>query len=128
MVVGVFVFIPCFRFIGAINTSLKSREEASSPATYLPENPTLDSYRNILSNTLFLRSIVNSILVAGTTTILSLAVGAFAAYALGRMRFRGRSSMRYIILAMNIFPTIAILPSVLARVTAWVCLGRCPLC
>ncbi len=40
---------------------------------------------------------------------LALAIGSFAAYALGRFRFRGRSATLYLMLSMTIFPQIAIL-------------------
>ena len=42
-------------------------------------------------------------------TLLSLAIGSLAAYALGRFRFRGRSFVMYLMLSMTIFPQIAIL-------------------
>ena len=116
VVVAFFVVYSLFPFYWAINTSLKSKEEATGSVTYLPQSPTEESYISILSDTTFLRSIFNSVLVAGAATFISLAVGALAAYALGRLNFRGRHAMRYVILAMNIFPTISILPSVLARI------------
>ena len=42
-------------------------------------------------------------------TLISLAIGSLAAYALGRFRFRGRSFVLYLMLSMTIFPQIAIL-------------------
>ena len=48
-------------------------------------------------------------IVAGSVTVLSLAIGAFAAYALGRFHFHGRSFVMYVMLSMTIFPQIAIL-------------------
>ena len=36
-------------------------------------------------------------------------IGAFAAYALGRFRFRGRTAVLYVMLSMTMFPQIAIL-------------------
>jgi trehalose/maltose transport system permease protein len=115
-VVAFFVVYSLFPFYWAINTSLKSAAEVTGLVTYFPASLTFGNYESVLGNELFLRSIINSIFVSGTATLLSLAVGIFAAYALGRLQFRGRSAMRYIILAMNIFPTISILPSVLARI------------
>ena len=116
IVVAFFVLYSLFPFYWAINTSLKNETEVTGPVTYLPETMTATNYEAILTHDLFMRSILNSLMVAGVATLLSLGVGVFAAYALGRLRFRGRHAMRYIILAMNIFPTISILPSVLARI------------
>ena len=42
-------------------------------------------------------------------TLVSLAIGSLAAYALGRFRFRGKSFVLYLMLSMTIFPQIAIL-------------------
>jgi trehalose/maltose transport system permease protein len=42
-------------------------------------------------------------------TLISLAIGSLAAYALGRFRFRGKSAVMYLMLSMTIFPQIAIL-------------------
>src|SRR5204863_10044167 len=50
-----------------------------------------------------------SAIVAGSVTLLSLAVGASAAFALGRFNFHGRSFVMYLMLSMTIFPQIAIL-------------------
>ena len=58
----------------------------------------------------------NSALVSGTSTLLALVVGAFAAYALGRLKFRGRTLMLYAVLAMTMFPQISILSGVFAIV------------
>ena len=52
---------------------------------------------------------INSTIVAGSVTVLSLVIGSLAAYALGRFRFHGRSFVLYLMLSMTIFPQIAIL-------------------
>jgi len=88
----------------------------STPVRYFPENPTLNSYATVFRNPSFLRALVNSAIVAFSTVILSLGIGAFAAYALGRLRFRGRSFVLYIILSMTMFPAIAILGSLFTMI------------
>ena len=60
----------------------------------------------------------NSAFVALTTVVLSLAFGAFGAYALGRLHFRGRTLVLYTILSMTMFPAIAILGSLFTMVRA----------
>ena len=42
-------------------------------------------------------------------TLIAVAVGSLAGYAIGRFRFRGRSATLYLMLSMTIFPQIAIL-------------------
>lgn len=93
----------------AVTTSFKTENEMFSRATYLPENPTLDNYRYVLRDGTFLLALRNSAFVAGATAVLSLAIGSFAAYALGRVRFRGRTVLLYLVLSMTMFPAISIL-------------------
>jgi trehalose/maltose transport system permease protein len=81
----------------------------TTPIQYFPKHPTLQHFRDVLSSNFFRRALLNSTLVAGAVTLLSLAVGSLSAYALGRFRFRGRSAVLYLMLSMTIFPQIAIL-------------------
>lgn len=81
----------------------------TTPVVYWPSDPTWENFRLVLSNTRFLRSLLNSTIVAASVTILSLAIGASAAYALGRFQFRGRTPVLYIVLAMTMFPAVAVL-------------------
>ena len=106
-----------FPFYWAINSSFKGENEIISPATYFPQRPTLINYQSAFSNDQFLRSLGNSAVVSGATTLLALVVGSFAAYALGRLRFRGRMAMMYAVLAMTMFPQISILSGLFAIVT-----------
>ncbi len=52
--------------------------------------PTLRNYEEVFNNEAFLRAIVNSAIVAISVTLLALAVGAFAGFALGKLRYRGK--------------------------------------
>ena len=72
----------------------------------------------------FRRSVVNSIIVATSVTLLALAVGSFAAFALGKLRFKGKTPALYAILSMTMFPQIAILAGLYAIIRS---LGLQPL-
>ena len=52
--------------------------------------------------------------LAGVSGLLALLVGSFAGYALGKLRFRGKEVSLYVILAMTMFPQIAILSGLYA--------------
>jgi trehalose/maltose transport system permease protein len=118
IVVLFFMAYSVFPFYWAINTSLKTDNEISrTPITVTPRNPTVENYRSIAANTEFMTSIVNSALVATGATLLSVIIGGLAAYALGRYRFQGRRMMRYVVLLMSLFPTIAVLPGLLSVVS-----------
>ncbi len=99
-----------FPFYWALRSAFTPEADLfTRPLRYFPANPTLDNFREALSTSFFQRALVNSTIVAGAVTLISLAIGSLAAYALGRFRFRGRSMVLYLMLSMTIFPQIAIL-------------------
>ena len=80
-----------------------------TPVKYFPDNPTFGNFREVLGSGEFQRALLNSTIVAGSVTLIALALGSLAGYALGRFHFRGRSAALYLMLSMTIFPQIAIL-------------------
>jgi trehalose/maltose transport system permease protein len=105
------IFIYClFPFYWVVRSSFTPEVRLfQTPVKYFPTHPTLSNYRNVLSASFFTDALLNSLIVAGSVTLLSLAIGASAAFALGRFRFHGRSFVMYLMLSMTIFPQIAIL-------------------
>ena len=101
-----------FPFYWAIATAVKPDSQiASTPVIYWPKSISWDHFRYVKDNGDFLKALRNSAIVAGATVLLALAIGSLGAYALGRMRFRGRTFTLYLILSMTMFPAIAILGS-----------------
>ena len=114
LVLAILVYL-LFPFYWALNSALKTqRELIQTPATFWPENLTFQNFRSVFANDRFLRALLNSTIVAVSVTALSLMVGAFAGYALGKMRFRGKGPSLYVILAMTMFPQIAVLAGLYA--------------
>lgn len=115
-----------FPFYWAINSSLKNENQlAMTPATFIPRDPvtgdisiTLINYQALTQNEAFLRGIVNSAIVAVSVTALALVIGSFAAFALGKLRFRGKTPSLYLILSMTMFPAVAVLTGLYAVITA----------
>lgn len=113
-----------FPFYWAINSSFKSEGQlAMTPTTMVPRSPVtgeisfyMRNYEAVFNNQAFLRAIVNSLIVAGSVTLLSLSVGAFAGFALGKLRYKGKSPTLYVILAMTMFPQIAVLSGLYAMI------------
>jgi len=68
----------------------------------------LDSYRRLLASDQFpfLTWFKNSLVIGTTTAVLSLFLGALAAYAFSRMRFRGRRSGLLTIVLIQMFPQL----------------------
>lgn len=102
------VFVAVFPFYYAIVTSLKSGTELLQ-ARLWPETFSLANYRNVLTEGPFLRNLVNSLIVSGAVVAISLLIGVTAAYALSRIRFRGRSGLMLAILSVSMFPQVAAL-------------------
>lgn len=107
VVLGVFCLFP---FYWAVVSSFKGDLELfQQPPTLFPHSPTLANYNDVLLHRAFPHNIWNSIVVSTVTTVLSLVVGTFCAYALARIRFRGRSLLLGFILAVITFPQISII-------------------
>jgi trehalose/maltose transport system permease protein len=105
------IFVYClFPFYWVLRSSFTPEVKLfQTPVKYIPSPFTLANYREVLSASFFTDALLNSVIVAGSVTLLSLAIGASAAFALGRFRFHGRSFVMYLMLSMTIFPQIAIL-------------------
>ena len=109
LITVIFVYA-LFPFYWAVRSAFTpERQLFDTPLQYFPAHPTLANFRGALSASFFQDALINSTIVAGSVTLLSLAIGSLAAYALGRFRFRGRSAVLYLMLSMTIFPQIAIL-------------------
>ncbi len=112
LLVLVILVYTIFPFYWAFRSSIVPRQELfATPVTYWPSSPTFENYREVFRNSVFLRALLNSTIVAGSVTVLSLVIGAFGSYALGRIKFRGRTPILYLVLSMTMFPQIAVLGS-----------------
>jgi ABC-type glycerol-3-phosphate transport system permease component len=76
----------------------------------VPRAVTLDHYRALFGERGFVVPIRNSLVVAASTTLITVPVAALCAYALARLRFRGRSVLLALILSVSMFPQISIVP------------------
>jgi len=110
LLIAVIFLYALFPFYWAVRSAFTPEGRLfDTPIQYFPAHPTLENFRQIFSTSFFTRALINSTVVAGSVTLLSLVIGSLAAYALGRFRFRGRSGVLYLMLSMTIFPQIAIL-------------------
>ncbi len=74
-----------------------------------PSPMSLENYRVVFrGNQNFDQALLNSTIVAGTTTVLALAFATFAAYALARLEFRFKRLILTLIVASTMFPVVAI--------------------
>jgi multiple sugar transport system permease protein len=100
----IFCLLP---FYWLINISLKTGADLSG-SDIVPPNPSFDNYTSIFENASFTKALRNSAIVSLVTTLLGIVVGAFAAYALARLKMRGKGILLAIVLSITTFPQIAI--------------------
>ena len=113
-VAGVVIFC-LLPFYWLVNISLKTGPDLSS-ADIFPPNPSLENYKSIFQNDDFTRALANSAIVSLVTTFLGLLVGAFAAYALARLKMNFKFILLGIVLTISTFPRR---PSTGERWTDW---------
>ena len=107
LVVAIIVF-NLFPFVWALLSSFRPSSELFS-TKLIPTALTLDHYAAVFKDARFVAALGNSVIVAGSTVVIALALGSLCAYALGRLPFRFKGAVLYLILTMTMFPTISVL-------------------
>jgi multiple sugar transport system permease protein len=105
-----FVF-PIFYYV-----SLSFRYE-KDVLNFFPTEYTLDNYITLLTKgvheespyDIFYRPLLNSIIIASTSTLITIFVTVLAAYAVDRFRFKGRNGISFFILSLYMTPPIVTL-------------------
>ncbi|MDY6895143.1 carbohydrate ABC transporter permease [Petrotoga halophila] len=105
------VLLSIFPIVWLFLTSIKSTNEIYSwPVKIFPSQPTIQNYVNLFQMGSFGRYYLNSFIVSGSATILILITGTLAAYSFARIQFRGKRSLMMIVLALLLFPPVAVVP------------------
>ena len=76
------------------------------PPEWIPQVFTLEGYAKIFSNTKFLVVFLNTMVVSLLVTVLSLVLGALAAYALARFKFVGQRAVLMFLITTQMFPLV----------------------
>ena len=84
----------------------EARLFASMPL--VPRDFSAEHYRALFYERRFWVPVWNSLVVAGTTTALAVSLGSLCAYALARLRFRGKAALLAFVLAVAMFPQISL--------------------
>jgi trehalose/maltose transport system permease protein len=99
----------CFPFYWAVVSALKKTGTGNFTVEYWPKQPTLENFFYVLSRPAFGSTFFNSVFVSTLTVLFCLVIALTAAYALGRIKFRGRTGLLMAILGTSMFPQVAIL-------------------
>lgn len=127
LVLTFFLVSILFPFYWMVSSSFKSRAEIGGrEAVYLPSELRLDAYRELFdpnnpSYQEFGKNILNTLKISIPTTIIAVILSTLGAYAIARLRFRGKNFLLNSILLVYLFPgVLLIIPlfSMLARIGA----------
>jgi multiple sugar transport system permease protein len=102
---GALAFTILFPIYYMITISLKLPRDIYRLPSLLPVNPTLKNYADLLARDDFLNNIANSMIVAGLTTVFSVAISTMAAYSLVRLKYRYRDWIGRLILFAYLTPS-----------------------
>lgn len=102
--------ITLYPYFAMLCTALKSREEIFSAAgTVLPITALWSNFIDIWSRAPMAKYMLNSVLIAGGSTIIAMLCGIPAAYALARMRFKGQTAFLGFVIVSQMFAPVVLL-------------------
>lgn len=123
---GFYAFVVAFvvfcmaPFIWTLLTSFKGPTTIFEvPIRYLPIPFDLVNYQQIFELDRFRWAMLNSVIVAASATAISLAIGSICAYAIARLDFPFKNFLLALVLAIAMFPGIAIIGPLFRQFNAW---------
>jgi multiple sugar transport system permease protein len=106
-------------FFWSVSTSLKSLPETAKGFDLIPDHPTLNAYRNALTDFNFGRYALNSLFLASALTLSNLLLASIGGYAFARLRFPGREVLFMLVLATLMIPDQLRLVPIFQMLTNW---------
>src|SRR5690606_6276508 len=107
-----FMVFVLFPFYWIVVTSMKTTEQISARTNiFWPQPPTFAQYEELIQRSGFVTWLMNSVIVATASTVLSVGLAALAAYALTRLRFLGAGLLTTLLLITYLLPgTLLFIP------------------
>lgn len=103
----IYVSFAAFPIYWMVMVSLKStRAVLTETPVLIVLDPSIDSYVYVINDTKFVVQFLNTLLLATTTTAITLVVASLAAYALSRFQFRAKRPIMIMLLASNMLPVV----------------------
>jgi len=119
IVVALFFLFPIiFMFVSSIkNNETQIIRDMSSISAFIPYGDLgLKNYFDVFRQMPFGRFMLNSVFIVGSTVLMGLVLNSMIAYALARLRFKGRGFILSFIIALIIIPTEAVVIPLLLMV------------
>ena len=101
--------ITLYPYFAMLCTALKNRVEIFSGGTVLPVVPLWSNFIDIWSRAPMAKYMLNSVLIAGGSTIIAMLCGIPAAYALARMKFKGQTAFLGFVIVSQMFAPVVLL-------------------
>lgn len=114
-----FVVISLFPVYLMFITSLKSQAELIQNVFALPRNPKWANYPLVLIDRAYYRAVINSLLLAGSVTIITIVLSCLAAYAFAVYDFVGRQILFVLVLVGLMVSEVSILIPVYMLLKSW---------
>lgn len=89
-------------------------------------SPTLKHYNDLFVNLSFSRYMINSLIAAGGSAVISVILGSMAAYSLSRIEFRGKSDLFFWIISTRMAPVVAVMVPLFAIFRSLELVGTLP--
>lgn len=110
LVVIVVCIVTLYPYFAMFCTALKSRAEIfSMNGTILPINALWSNFIDIWSRAPMANYMLNSLLIAGGSTLIAMLCGIPAAYALARMKFKGQTAFLGFVIVSQMFAPVVLL-------------------
>lgn len=113
LAVIIVVLIALFPFYWILRTSLLSNQQVAAGVGgangIIPSHLSGDAYKNVFTQGSFLAPLINSVIVALATTVVTIIVASMAGYALARLHIRGAGPILAFILLAGFFPVLAMI-------------------
>jgi multiple sugar transport system permease protein len=101
------IVIICLPLAWMVTVSLRPNLEVMRiPPSWLPDTVTLAGYAKIFTNQRYVVVFLNTMVISLVVTVLSLVLGALAAYALARFSFRGQRVVMMFLIITQMFPLV----------------------
>nr|WP_308212256.1 carbohydrate ABC transporter permease [Mumia quercus] len=91
-----------------VSLSLKGGNADVNQGGFLPHDPGFDNFKTVFKFDLFQHALINSFGISVIATTISVILATFAAYAIARLRFRGKKIVLSMALAIAMFPVVAL--------------------
>ena len=101
--------ITLYPYFAILCTALKNRVEIFSGNTILPVTALWSNFIEIWSRAPMARYLLNSVLIAGGSTLIAMLCGIPAAYALARMKFKGQTAFLGFVIISQMFAPVVLL-------------------